>query len=298
MIRFFLDAFKITNNNIILATPLILFMLLTTIYNSILSSGSANFLVVLLGLFTSLFMWAAFLSGWFFIIRQAILYHFENISREEKAKKSFGLMSLMVKGIGKYFLPFIWFLLLEIIFFIIFVILVHYIGVSFIGKLNIPTNEFFASVNTNSPEVIEGFINSLPREEIVKLAKWIYLCMLTFPVFLFLQMFWASSIVKDTTNIFKALWRSLKFLFCNFASTFIFFIMIGVLHFCIMLLCGILSVNSILSYFSLLIYFYFMVYIAVLVFLFYEKYEKKGCSGSGSDSIGQDSLCCTTGKED
>lgn len=298
MIKYFLNAFKITNNNIILATPLILFMLLTTLYNGFFGGVGSNQAVALLGLITYFFMWSAFLAGWFYIIRQAILYNDENLSREEKTRKSFGLMNLMVKGVGEYFLSFLGVVFFEIIFFIGFVLLIQYAGVNLIGKLNIPINDFVTAANTNSPEVLEGFINGLPREEIIKLAKWIYFCLASFPLFLFLQMFWFPSIIKDTKNIFRAFWNSLKFIFKNFFAVILFFVMIGFIHFVMMMLCGLMTINSILSYFSLLVYFYFMVYIVVLVFLFYEKYEKKSCCSCGTDGIGQDRVCDRVSEED
>lgn len=298
MIKYFVDAFKVTNNNIILATPLILFMLLTTLYNGVFGSANSNQIVAFLGLITYFLMWSAFLAGWLYIVRQAVLYNFENLSREEKTRKSFGLMNLMLKGIGEYFLSFLGILFFEVIFFISFILLIHYIGVNLIGNLNIPLNDFVNAANTNSPEVLEEFMNGLPREEIVKLAKWIYLCLASFPVFLFFQMFWFPSVIKDTKNIFKAFWNSLKFIFKNFAVVFIFFIMIGIIHFLMMMICGLMTINSILSYFSLLVYFYFMVYIVVLVFLFYEKYEKKNRCDCGADGIGQDIVCDSISKED
>ena len=126
-------------------------------------------------------------------------------------------MNLMVKGVGEYFLSFLGVLFFEIIFFIGFILLFHYIGIALIGKLNIPLNDFVAAANTNSPEVLEGFMNNLQREEMVKLAKWIYFCVASFPLFLFFQMFWFPSLIKDTKNIFKAFWNSLKFIFKNFS---------------------------------------------------------------------------------
>ena len=122
MIKYFVDAFKVTNNNIILATPLILFMLLTTLYNGVFGSANSNQIVAFLGLITYFLMWSAFLAGWLYIVRQAVLYNFENLSREEKTRKSFGLMNLMLKGIGEYFLSFLGILFFEVIFFISFIL--------------------------------------------------------------------------------------------------------------------------------------------------------------------------------
>lgn len=295
MFKFFGEALKITNNNIILATPLILFMLLISVYKFFVA-GVASTPVLILGLVTYFLMWTAFLSGWFYIIRQAILINYEDISKEEKLKKSFGLISLMVKGVGEYFSSFLGLMVMALILFGIFVYIIYFAGIHLIGHLNIPFNDL---VSASTAQVsTEDFMKNTPHVELLKLVKWGYLAICSFAVYFYMMLFWSVAVLKNSKNIFKALVISNKFLVRNFFNTVLFLIILSFLYFIVMLGCGILLQNSILAYFSLLIYFYFIVYIMVLVFLFYEKFEEKSFSRCGSDSIGQDNVCDKSGEED
>ena len=72
MLNLFKENIKITNDNIILATPLIVFMWLSSLYISY-SKGAVNSLplLILTGV-TTLFMTSAFLAGWFYMVKKAI----------------------------------------------------------------------------------------------------------------------------------------------------------------------------------------------------------------------------------
>ena len=64
------ESFKLTNKYIILATPLILFSLLSSLYILFSLGGNLISLIIAFILFT--LMLSAFLSGWFFMIRECI----------------------------------------------------------------------------------------------------------------------------------------------------------------------------------------------------------------------------------
>ena len=232
MFRFFGEALKITNNNIILATPLILFMLLVSLYRFFIA-GIANTPVLILAMVTYFFMWAAFLSGWLFIVRQAILIHYEDISKDEKLKKSFGLMPLMLKGVGEYFVSFSGLMVMAVLLFAAFVWVVYYAGIRFIGHLNIPFNDL---VSVSAAQVsTEEFIKNISQEELLKLVKWGYLALCSFIAYVYITMFWAVAVLKDSKNIFKAFVISNKLLWKKFFNTLLFLILLCILYFVVML---------------------------------------------------------------
>ena len=78
MIKVIKESFLITNNHISIATPLILFSLISTMY-LILSAGNGTLgLIISITLF--LLMLGAFLSGWFYMIKKSVT---ENDSNNE-----------------------------------------------------------------------------------------------------------------------------------------------------------------------------------------------------------------------
>ena len=70
MLSYIKDSFQLTNKYIILATPLILFSLLSSLY--ILFSVGGNLLSLLIALVLFGLMVGAFLSGWFFMIKTCV----------------------------------------------------------------------------------------------------------------------------------------------------------------------------------------------------------------------------------
>ena len=293
MLKYFLDAFRITNNNIIFATPLILFMLLVSLYQGILSGLGFNIWLVLLGLVTLLLMWAAFLSGAFYVVREAVLIDGEDISKEEKVKKSFGLVKAMLKGVGEYFFSFVGALILFVILFFVYISIVRYIGVATIGAIE----EAMVLNLTN--------VSEIDMDDLSLLLQWSLLGMITFLSFLYVSTLCAAEIIKNTKNVLKACFNTLKFFFKKFFRCFAFGVLIIAFQFIVMIACGLLGAKlPIMSYVSLLVYFYLLIYVVVLVFLFYEREDgnaqtkAEGDCGCGSDCIGQDCICDKSGEED
>ena len=89
------DSFRLTNKYIILATPLILFSLLSSLY--ILFSIGGNLINLLIAVVLFTLMLAAFLSGWFFMIRECI--------KNPEAEDPNFLIKDFPAGVGEYFLP-------------------------------------------------------------------------------------------------------------------------------------------------------------------------------------------------
>ena len=270
MIKYFRDALRITNNNMILATPLILFLILISLYNGMFAD-TQNANLLMLNVFISLLMWAAFLSGWFYFVNKIISLFYQNISLEEKVKKAFNFINPMLKGVGEFFFSYFSAFIMFFGFLMLLMLVVHYIGMHYIGQLNIPVEDFINVANSNSQEAVEKFVAGIPFDEAVKFLKWSLLSMFAISVFLYTTMFWFAAIIKQSKNPIKALYLSNVFLWKNFLSTFTFFVSISVLQLVVMVICGMMSVNPILSFVSLILYFYFIVYIVVLIFLYYEK---------------------------
>lgn len=293
MIKYFIKAFKITNENIILTTPLVLFLFLFGIYMGIARNIPETVYSIILLLATTLFMFSAFFGGWFFMVKKAIeLDRQEFIAEEEKAKASFGLIKEIPRGIGEYFLSFVGGLILYVGLTILLSFAAYQIGLHSIGKLNIGILELKMALS--SPVAMKSLVSSLSTEQLVKLNYWNFLLLGFMALFSFITMYWGAHIVIKNKNPLMAFFQALGFTFKNLLASLILFLYISFLNFTVSLINAVAIINPILYFISMLIYFYFVVYIVVLVFLYYDSeniQKTESCCGCGTDSLGQNELC-------
>lgn len=296
MIKYFKRAFKITNENIILATPLVLFLFFLSIYLDVSRNAPVTIGSKLLLLTTVVFMLSAFFAGWFYMLKKAVdLDKQEFIIDEDRAKASLALIKEIPVGIGEYFLSFVGAMFLYTIVLSLVLIVGYHIGVHFIGKVGIPFEQFRTAIGSSI--AMKALISSLSKEQLIRMNSWSLLFLSTMTVFYFLTMFWGAHIVMKNRNPFLALFQSLAFTFKNFFSAVILFVYISLVNFTVSTINAISTLNPVTYFLSMLIYFYFLVYIVVLVFLYYDrensngieqKSQDKNNSASGTDGDGQE----------
>ncbi len=278
MIKYFTNAFKITSENIILTTPLILFIIILGFYSGITRNISQNHFAIILFAVTALFMLSAFLAGWFFMIKKSI--DIEKItfeSSEEKAKASLKLLKEIPTGIGEYFIPFVFGLILYILFFFILIFGFYFVGLHFIGKIDI--NPIDLKTALSSSQGLKDFILTLPADKLNKLNAWYTLIFVLTVIYSFITMFWSAEIIISTKNPVKAFANSIVFIFKNILASLIIFAYINLINFVVPLVINIMVtlpvkipfLNFIFSLVAMIIYFYFFVYVIVLVFLYYDR---------------------------
>lgn len=311
MIKYFSKAFKITNENIILTTPLILFMILIGIYSSIFNNVAGNIYVIVITAITALFMFSAFFGGWFYMIKKAIdLEKFNFLTIEEKTKASFNLFKEIPAGVGEFFLSFVTGIILYLVFFIIASAIFYLLGMHFIGKIDINLADLKAALSSSA--ALKSFILTLPKEQLMKVNYW-YLLFFSMSILVsFITMFWPMEIIIKTKNSFKAFFKSIRFISKNFLATVILFIYVNLINFLVSFIINMMIaipikipfISMIMSLFAMIIYFYFFVYVVVLVFLYYDNENNReieirteisdsieqntSSSDSGTDGIGEE----------
>lgn len=300
MIKYFTKAFKITNENIILTTPLVLFLFLLSIYLGVARNAPENLPSVILLLITSLFMLSAFFAGWFFMVKRSIdLDRQEFIIDEDKAKASFNLIKELPVGIGEYFFSFIGGLILYTGLALLLFFIAYEIGLHFIGKVGVGLLQLKMALS--SPVAMKTLVSSLSTEQLAKLNSWNFLLLSVMAVFSFITLFWAAQVVIKTKNPLIAFFKALSFTFKNFLSSIILFTYISIINFIISFINAIATLNPIVYFISMLIYFYFVVYVVVLIFLYYDSETREktqnNCN-SGSDSNGQEQICDNQSERD
>lgn len=302
MIKYFGKAFKITNDNIILATPLVLFLFLLSIYMGVAKNAPETLPAAILLLVTILFMLSAFFAGWLYMVKKAInLSKQEFIVDEDKAKASFGLLKELPVGIGEYFLPFIGALILYLALVALFAVISYQLGIHFIGKVGISLLQIKEALASTA--AMKALITSLSVEELAKINAWNFLFLGVSSLFSFITMFWGAQIVINNKNPLVSFFQALKFTFKNFLSALILFFYISVINFGVSMLNAFSGIHPIVYFISMLIYFYFVVYIVVLVFLYYDSENNKdlpnkieGDCNCGSDSVGKEPPCDSDGQ--
>ncbi len=282
MIKIFKDAFKISSENIVLATPLLVFLLLINIYLIVAKDAVKVLPSALLFFLTLLLMVSAFMSGWFYMIKTAI-HNFKN-KTPHKENETFKLMNEFPVGIADYIGSYIGLSIAFLILGDIVLVSIYYLGLNLIGDIGINSAQFISA--TEAPVAMQALLDSMTKTQLMKLNCWYFLIMISLQIFSLLTMFWPIEILYSTKNPIKALFYAVKRVILK-PQSILLFILISILN-VVMMIMNYVSMFNPISYFVMtLVYFYFIVYIFVLLFLYYEE-KIKGNSNSITDGDGQE----------
>ena len=276
MRELFKEAIKITNYNIILAIPLIVFIKvldLYSLYSKYNIDSTPKFLVASL---TVLVMFGIFCAGWFNMIEGAI-----NLSKKvfvldkDRARATLNLFKLFGEGVGKFFLPFVG---VYLIFFVIQAIatpIVYFLGVNIIGGLDATSMQHLQELTINTElaanQGMPAFIDKLSIEQIIFFGKWSLLFMSVTSIVMYLLMFWISEIICCTQNPLVALWRSFVKLFKDFFTTVRLYLILWFVGFMLLFINTFAVINPIAYIIMSIVMFYYFVYLVVLIFLYFNR---------------------------
>ena len=291
MFKLFKDSFKATNEGIILAVPLVLFMWLITLYISYSKQVVDTIPEFILSGITVLFMTSAFCSGWFYMLKKCVeFYKKDFILDKDKASESLKLIQSFPVGIGKHFLTFVGVSLVFILLCSILLLVMYLVSVPFIKNINFS----FAQMETvlNSPQEKVKFLNALPPEQLIALFNLTIILMSLTSLFSFLIMLWIPEIIYRCINPLLALFTSIKKIFLKFWKSLILFLYVTLINFVISFFSTFAFTHPIVYMLLMILYFYFIVYVVVLIFLYYDREFKDECevqeiqdnSDSGADS--------------
>lgn len=250
---------SLTNKYIILATPLILYSLLSSVYILISASGgkviSLIFALILFFLMTS-----AFLSGWCNMIKIAL-------SQPEKEDPN-TLLKEFVPGVGEYFLSTSGLLLVTLMIMSILSIISFFIGINLIGDPGVSSEALAAALQT--PTTLKTFVANLDVEQLNKINYWNILIVGTMTFGYFLLFLYLPALFFKNKNPFKAYFISLKDLFSKkIFKTIGVFVLIFVLNFLISIFSALFSGNAIMHFILTLLNFYFITAVGVGIFYYY-----------------------------
>jgi len=252
------ESIKITNENIVIATPLILFSLLSTIY-LIFSTGKSS-IATLFTIILFFLMLCAFLSGWFYMIMKAV--------KEPDIDKNTLITESFFSGVGEYFLSAIGmvFILLFLSFGIFALAVIA--GKYFIGNPGVTYAQLSEAMAT--VESMKSLLTSLSPEQLLKINLWNGLMFFAMTLNYFIVMFYAPAIYFKKKNPFIAFFVSLKDIFSRkFFSNCGLYILVTFGYFLLSILTTILNSNIFAHFILTLLNFYFVSFCAVLIFNYY-----------------------------
>ena len=257
MFKIIRESFKITNGNIITATPLIFFSLISSLY--LLFTAMGNNINALFSLILFFLMFGAFLAGWFYML--VIVVKDSDIEDRK-------LIGEFPAGVGEYFLNVIGLLLQVTIFSIAIIIIAYIIGKNFIGTIGISADQIAKSL-TNT-DTLKEFVNKLSPEQLVKINAWNILLFCTMLFNYFILIFYPAALFFKEKNPFKAFFISLKDTFGHkFFSNVLLFLFIFILYMTISGLTIAFGNNIFVHFVLTLLNFYFVTFAGILVFNYY-----------------------------
>ena len=250
---------NLTNKYIILATPLILYSLISNIY-LVISANGGKIINLILALFIYFLMTATFIAGWFKMIKQAVIN--QNIDEGNALMKEFP------QGVGEYFIPATGALLMIFLIFITMMTISYFIGIKFIGNPGV-TSDILAQSIKNT-ESLKLFISSLSQEQLIKINLWNFLILGTISFVYYIIFLFLPTIFFKNKNPFIAFFISLKDLFSKkIIKTTGLFILIFIINAILSLLSAICGKIVIAHFLLTLVNFYFITLVGTGIFYYY-----------------------------
>ncbi len=268
--KLFKDTVKVTNENIILATPLVVFMWILTLYVSFSHKTVNSMPLLVLSSVTVIVMTAAFMGGWFYMVKKAVkLSKQVFVLDADRAKATFNLIKYIPSGIGKYFLPYLGMIVVSLFILVVVGAGVFQLGMHLIGGLDLDPTQVKDVLSSTAD--MKAFLDSLSFEQLIKLNNWNMLFLAATTIMSFLLMLWIPEIVFKTANPFKALFYSVRKVFEKLGKSVKLFVFMTVLNFVLSFINTFSIINPFLYFIMLVVYFYFLVYVVMLIFLYYDR---------------------------
>lgn len=258
-LKYFIEAFKLTNSNILLLTLLILFVFTITVYLIVAQLYAIN---NILSLLIVTLMTSALASGFFHSMKKSIKYYYDNTDNKSVSCGTF------YSGIGKHYLSFFsitvtFFVLASLVILGTFV-LANYL-VCDISELNIDNNFFLLLAN---PQAID--FSMLDTKQQLYFRNWNRVFLVTTQLFTFMIMYWIPEKMYFKKDIFSSLFEGIKKIFSDLPNAICIYLTIILLNYILAIFTVICGNNSIAVFLLSVVSFYLLTYNFYAIFLYYK----------------------------
>ena len=260
-------AFSTTNRNLIIPTPQILYIIISSLFLKFTMSSNPKQMIASLVVYV--LMTGAFLSGWFAMIKDAV------VTPENETKTSFELLKVFLQGVGSKFITYTIGIVLYSAMLFGVALGAFKCAVKYIGQFPIPVEVLNSTIN--SPDTLRQFVASMPVEELMKVNQWNMLFLLFILVFMFITMFWIPEIEFGGKNVFVSFFVSIKNVLVKFFKNLVLFLFMFFIYMFVSLISTFSMTNNVLYFVSVLLSIYSTVYIVVLLFQYYEEQFEGRC---------------------
>ena len=266
-------VFNLTNKYIVLATPLILFSLILSVY-LVSTANGGKIINLIFALILFFLMTGAFFAGWFNMIKLAV-------STPERDDPN-SLMKEFVGGVGEYFLSSLGGIFMMFLISVLALFASYFIGMNTIGDVGISAETLSNALQNTA--ALKEFVAGLNIEQLTKLNLWNMLILGTMVLTYFLLILYLPVIFFKNKNPFIAFFVSLKDLFSKkILQTAGIFLLIFVTNFFISILSTIFGNIVIMHFILTLLNFYFITVVGVGVFYYYYNNFVKPMIGQNVD---------------
>lgn len=253
------QIFSLSNKYIILATPLILYSLFSSVYMLISMNGHSR----LNGIFAALLlllMSAAFIAGWFYMIKEAVT----DSDKEDPT----ALIKDFPAGVGEYFLPALGAIFITTIIFIVMIKICITVGTHILGDIDIYKTALLKSLNNANN--LKIYLDSLMPEQLARINAWNLLLLAGATIPCFLLILYIPALFFKSKNPLIALWVSLKNL-CSrhFFKTIGITVLILTINLIISVMSALSRSSDVLVFIITILNFYFVTVTSVGIFYYY-----------------------------
>ena len=264
MFRCFKEALGLAYENLICISPLILFMIVLTLYLGAAKTSVVNALSLCMSLLTLIVMFALFFSGWFYMIKMAVINaRFSLINLQ----KDFELLKVFPTGVADYFLTFIYFIFFSSIIIIFIYSMDYLIALKFIGKVEIELNLYNSIKDITT---LRYLFADLTYEQIIKLSGWLFLFVVSTVIYSLFTLMWIPYLLFKTKNVLLALWYSIKDAFTS-PKLITLLLSLIIINCLFAIINAYIMLNPLIFFIMTILYIFFIVQMSMLIFLYYDK---------------------------
>ncbi len=279
MLKIVKKSFQILTNNLVLIQPVLLYILLTLI---IVSHWSGKKILIIPYAILIILLAAAFVSGWLFINKSAILDYNPDDTKEIIDSKAIKNFKKFFEGVGASFFKTLG------LFCITFLIysLVLYSTIKFCTKIfgqSELINQMPKLINAKTKEDILNIVNSFSLHDLSVFSKWILTNYVIISVLNYFFVLYYAIAFLDEVNIFKALWRSIKFFILNLINSVKVILIMFVIYIGLNLISMVAGSNLIGLVISVILTAMYFNYYILLVFCLYNETNN---SNNGAEQLG------------